>query len=169
MTTPSRDQAIAILDAGFVSIRDVADALSDDDFARSGTIGGGDWSAKDLIGHLQTWEEFALEAMAAWREGDKAPITDRLDVEGVDAVNRQAVRAKAAYDVDEARRSATDTHRRVVSELQAIGDGEWSSSTPEGSSWGGRLGDILEGLDLPFAHADAHIEDLQDFADSVRT
>jgi hypothetical protein len=45
--------------------------LNRDDFVRSATITGGYWSAKDLVGHLTSWEEHALGALAAWRRGER--------------------------------------------------------------------------------------------------
>ncbi|MCA1840855.1 MAG: hypothetical protein LC723_11100, partial [Actinobacteria bacterium] len=44
----------------------IATSLPEDLANRPSTIGGGDWSANDLLGHLQTWEEVAIDAYQSW-------------------------------------------------------------------------------------------------------
>ncbi len=80
--TPSRPQALRVLGEDHESVRELVERLGSDDLARPATIGGGDWSAKDLLGHLTSWEEHALEALAAWRRGESAPIQWALRIQG---------------------------------------------------------------------------------------
>ncbi|MGE0057491.1 MAG: DinB family protein, partial [Dehalococcoidia bacterium] len=37
-------------------------------------LGGGDWSVKELLGHLESWEEHVLGALEAWSHQQTAPI-----------------------------------------------------------------------------------------------
>ena len=71
MTT--RTEAIDILDAGHARIRRLLKQIPPHWIARAG-VGGGEWSPKDLLGHLCFWEEKVLEALAAWDAGERAPI-----------------------------------------------------------------------------------------------
>ena len=56
MADLSRDEAVAELEDGQRRIDQLLQGLSEEDLIRPATIGGGDWSAKDLIGHVATWE-----------------------------------------------------------------------------------------------------------------
>jgi hypothetical protein len=51
----SREDAIRIVSEGHRSVQELLSRLDDDAFVRRGTIGEGDWSAKDLAGHLADW------------------------------------------------------------------------------------------------------------------
>ncbi len=52
MAVPSREDAVRILDDGHGQIHSLVERLTEQDFERTATIGGGDWSARDLVGHL---------------------------------------------------------------------------------------------------------------------
>jgi hypothetical protein len=59
-------------------------ALIDELSSRARTtpgLGGGEWSAKDLLGHLESWERHALDALAAWGRDEPAPIVPHDVVE----------------------------------------------------------------------------------------
>ena len=62
---PTRRAAIRIIEEGHAEIRGLIDRLRPRDVTRQ-EIGRGRWSAKDVIGHMATWERFALEALEAW-------------------------------------------------------------------------------------------------------
>ena len=58
-----RDDAIRLLEEQHADVSGLLEELADDAFVRRGTIGGGEWSAKDLALHLGSWELFALETL----------------------------------------------------------------------------------------------------------
>ena len=57
--TPSREEALAIIRSDRRTLLTLIDRLPARALSRAG-LGGGDWSPKDLIGHLESWEEHAL-------------------------------------------------------------------------------------------------------------
>jgi hypothetical protein len=69
----TRIEAIDVLDAGHARISRLLKQIPHHWLARAG-VGGGEWSPKDLVGHLCFWEERVLEALAAWDAGERAPI-----------------------------------------------------------------------------------------------
>jgi hypothetical protein len=130
-------------------------------------LGGGDWSPKDLVGHLESCEEDALEAIDAWARGERAPITRALETIGVDEVNRRDVDRKAALRWDELRASAASTHAALLEALASADDAWWGSTEPaegEALTRGQQLGDILGGSRGPFRHDADHWDDLLSFA-----
>ena len=55
MTAITQAAALATLDEGQQTLLTLLGQLDDEALTRAGTIGG-DWSAKDLLGHLAFWE-----------------------------------------------------------------------------------------------------------------
>ena len=130
-------------------------------------LGGGEWSAKDLLGHLESWERHAIDALAAWDRGEPAPIDAALRADGVHEVNRRAVAAQARRSYASIATSAADTHLALIDAIRGITDERWSApASPRGRKpLGHRLGQILVGADL-FAHDRAHLRDLRSFVEA---
>jgi len=168
--TPSRPHALRVLEEEHESVRELVERLDADAFVRPATIGGGDWSAKDLLGHLTSWEEHALEAIAAWARGESAAIQRALRIQGLNGVNAEAVAADRERSADTVRRRFDDIHRRLVAEIRSMPDANWDSlpTTRSRRSLGFVVGGIVGGPAGPFAHASAHLAHLRAYVESVR-
>ena len=170
---PTRDDAISTLEEGRTAVDDLFGRLTDDQAARSGTIGGGDWSAKDLVAHLETWEAIALQALGEWRDGVVPSIEETFakGSDGVDALNAERYEAKLALTVSEVRAQAAQTHRQLLEEIRHMDDDEWTSRAFYETERRRRLGELLAGIlgapKRPFGHAFAHIPDLRSYVESV--
>lgn len=173
MALPTRQEAIGTLEEGRVAIDALVARLAGGEIVRAGTIGGGDWSALELIGHLGVWEELALEALAEWRD-ERVPFVEEVfrGSQTVDELNDErvaALRERAAGDV---RAWATQTHRALVAEIEAMSDDEWTSKAPYPAGQRDRLamllGSVLGASKRPFGHAFAHLPDLQAYVIELR-
>lgn len=167
---PTRAHAIRILEAGHTRVRSLIDELAPRAVTIRG-LGGGDWSPKDLVGHLASWEEYALEALEAWDEGHGPAIDKALWSSSTNAVNRAAVARKARWSAPEVIRRADATHAELMARLRAMSDARWRRpGTPRGrKAVGVRLGGILAGRrGEPFMHANAHLKDLTEFVAAHR-
>src|SRR5256885_10248189 len=116
---PTRTEAIRILErerrTTLASIQRLpARALT------TGGLGGGDWSPKDLIGHLESWEQHALDALEAWARGEPAPSDVALRSAGLNALNRAEVTRKSRGSAPKSLRSASDTHERIAAPLRSL-------------------------------------------------
>jgi hypothetical protein len=163
---PSRRRAIGSVDEGRRDARARQDGLPLRARTRPGP-GGGDWSPNDLLGHLESWQEYALEALDAWDE-DHGPAIDKVIWStSTSALNRDAVARKAARRPADQRRRAETTNERLLARLEAFGDTRWKRpGTSRGRTpAGNRLGDLLGGPPGPFRHADAHLRQLRAFAE----
>src|SRR5439155_15581439 len=88
VAAPTRQEALETLREGHERLASLLDQLSGDDLRRPRTIGGGDWSAIDLVDHLALWEQLALQSLSEWREGRRPMIEDVFGQEGgVDRLN----------------------------------------------------------------------------------
>jgi Mycothiol maleylpyruvate isomerase N-terminal domain len=164
--SPTRRQALRILEQGHRSVGELLDQLSRADMTTPG-LGGGEWSPKDLIGHLESWQEYALQALDAWDEGHGPTIDEALWSTSTSRVNRDAVARKARRSVPEMRRRGDQTYAVLVARIDALGDRRWRQpGTPRGrKTVGERLGSYLGGPAGPFRHAEAHLQQLRAFVE----
>jgi DinB superfamily len=163
-TVPSRRQALRMLAEQRAEIERLLGQLSARDRTRPG-LGGGEWSPKDLVSHLATWERFALDAVAAWERGERAPIDRELWSRSTSAINADGVRAAARLSWGEARRRADATHAELLGLIESMSDERWRTpATPRARHpVGMRIGQLLAGSTAPFTHDAAHLKDLRAF------
>lgn len=158
----SRDEAVAMLARGHDEVAALTAELSEASAERPG-LGGGEWSARDLLGHLTSWEEYALAALDSWATGETAPIDRALRRDGLDGVNLAAVRAKGERSYQDIRREFEAVHEQLVARIQGMTGEAWNAPPTSRSrrSLGVRLGSLLVGASGPFGHADSHLADLR--------
>jgi hypothetical protein len=159
---PSRREALRMLADQRAEIEALLGRLSGRDRTRSG-LGGGEWSPKDLVSHLASWERFALDAVAAWERGERAPIDRELWSRSTSAINAEGVRAAANLSWAQARRRADATHAELVGLIESLSDTRWRTpATPRARNpVGMRIGQLLAGSNGPFTHDLAHLKDLR--------
>ena len=170
---PTRAQAVTTLEAGHSGIRDLLDGLSEAELAAPATIGGGEWSAKDLIGHIQAWEGFALDAIGQWRKGERPTIEDTFaGQEKVDELNAVVFEQSRRRSPEDVRMEAERTHRALIDEIDRTTDEEWLSKASYPADRRRRLcellGSVLGAPKRPFGHAFAHLPDLEAYVTSRR-
>ena len=167
MSLPGPAEAVRILDEGHGRLNQLLDQLSEEEITLSATIGGGDWSAKDLVGHIASWEEIALETLGQWRARERPTIEDVFGQEAVDRLNAEKHRRKAEMPLDEVRRSAGNAHSVLIRELESMDESEWREKAfyeaKRRSTLGALLGSVLGAPQRPFGHAFAHIPDLEEY------
>lgn len=174
MALVARDEALQRLQEGNDLLRDLTGSLSDEEWTRSGTMGGGDWSVKDLIGHVASWEEIALESLAQWRAGRKPGIEESVfDTPGaIDRLNAENLERKRPLEPRTIREQADETHSRLLDEIRQMTDEEWGARASYDTERRKRLGDLLGSIlgapRQPFGHAFAHLPDLEGYVSSSR-
>jgi hypothetical protein len=85
--------------------------LSDAQLMKPGVTG--DWSVRDILAHVTTWEEEALTHLPLILEGGTPP---RYSVRygGIDAFNARMTEQKASLSLAAVRRQLAETHRRLI-------------------------------------------------------
>src|SRR6266508_1509600 len=170
----SREEAVATLAAGRERLLALLGRLGEDERERRGTIGGGDWSAKDLLGHVAYWQELALDSLAAWRRGE-VPWAEAEVFRGPDgaehAPNAADVERKRALPYEEVLEVHERTFRALIVEFHGLDDETWWSKAPYPAERRNRLGTMLGavlGSDRgPFTHAEIHDDDLAAYVGSL--
>jgi hypothetical protein len=134
-------------------------------------IGGTDWAAKDLMGHIAFWEELALDTIDAWRTGRRPRADDIADQAGTDRANAENQARTAPQSAAEIRSRAASAHQALVVAIHSLSDAEWQApapdDTPTRDSLGERLGGVLGAPNRPFGHAYAHLDDLRTYVRQV--
>jgi len=155
----SRAEALTILADGQAQLDALFATLDDAALAKPATIGGGEWSAKDLMGHIAFWEELALEAIDASRAG-RTPAVDEF--KNADEANAHNQRNTAPQSLADTRKRAATAHSAITSAIQSMSDSEWDAKL------GKRVAGILGGPRGAFDHAWAHLDDLRQYVASLR-
>jgi DinB family protein len=163
----TRQEAIEVLERGHGAVHRELKRIPKHWLARAG-LGGGGWSPKDLVGHLCFWESRVLEAIAAWDRGERAPIDAEIFTRSIGAINADAVRARSRHTMAKVVRDWDNVHGELIRTIRTMTDARWEQpATPRGrKSLGHRIGQLLIGRE-PFAHAQAHLKDLEAFADAI--
>jgi len=159
-----RTQAIRILERGRTQIDALILEIPKQALTTPG-LGGGGWSPKDLVGHLASWEEHALDAVAAWERGERAPIDELGRMLSTRAINDQNVRRKSGWSFARVQRESERTHEQLIDAIRTLDADSWTAPVgPRGRRplWQ-RLGGILSGPGGPFRHDESHLPSLADF------
>ncbi len=167
------DQAIDVLQDGDRRVRELLATVAEHDMMRPATIGGGEWSAKDLLGHLAFWEEIALETLRWRRRGERPRMEEAFTAGGTDELNAWNQERKRSWSLERIGTNAEQTHQGLISALGGLSDEEWrAKAAQEGSSGrplGEELGAVLGAPQRPFGHAWAHLPDLEAFVSALRS
>lgn len=99
------------IDASWTNLRDALDGIPDDRLAEKGAVG--EWSVKDVMGHIGFWDEQAV--VAAHREMAGEPKREA----DWQAMNEQQAATAADRGSAEQRSSMEQAHEAVVALLQA--------------------------------------------------
>ena len=100
--------------------------LSDAQLMEPGSIG--DWSVRDILAHVSTWEEEALTHLPLILEGGTPP---RYSVRygGIDAFNARMNEQKASLPLAVVRQQLDETHRRLIDFVRRTPDDQLSRET----------------------------------------
>jgi hypothetical protein len=165
----STQEAVAVIAGSHREVHALLAGISLDELEEPATIGGGEWSAKDLVGHLTTWEEVALATIDQWRAGQRPAIEDTFAARGGDVLNADEVARKSTGTPEDLLRAFDEVHGRLCERLLGISSAEWTRPGPyeiEGRprTLGSLIGGVLGSESGEFQHFAAHRSDLRAFS-----
>jgi hypothetical protein len=167
--TTTQAQATAELERLDRQYQELLTSLVDADWERPGTIGGGDWSLRDLVGHIMSWEELALGTISA-AETDRPPPWPKGDI---DEINREMVARQGQLPLEELRQRSTKTHAQLIQIISELPAATWVTPISMGDDppleLNELVGRVLGADDHPFGHLTAHLGDLRSFAEAAPT
>jgi Mycothiol maleylpyruvate isomerase N-terminal domain len=167
-----RDEAARLLEEQHAEVAALFAELDEDAFALRGTMGGGEWSAKDLAAHLGLWEEFALATIDEFGRGERPRFEERSESQTGDQLNDEGVERFLHASTPDVMTRFDDLHRRLISAIGSTTDDAWGAEypfDPDDATLGERIGSLL-GSDEGggFTHASAHLDDLRAYVDATK-
>jgi hypothetical protein len=121
----SRQRLLNRLDEAWVAFKDSYAGVSDPQLTEVGVTG--DWSVRDILAHVTTWEEEALKYLPLIVERGRPPRYVKYG--GIDAFNAAMTERKRGLSVSEVLRQLDDTHRRLVDFVQSVPEEEFVRET----------------------------------------
>jgi hypothetical protein len=118
----NRRQLMARIDARWKELVRSNEGLSEEHMALPGVVG--DWSVKDLIAHVTTWEEEALKMLPLIARGLRTPLYG-----GIDRFNAKSVARKRSLSHDQVSRESAETHQRLISYLEEVPESLFATET----------------------------------------
>jgi hypothetical protein len=122
-----RTQLLARLEKAWQDFHESFAGLSDSQMMKSGVTR--DWSVRDILAHVTTWEQEALKHLPTILKGGKPP---RYSVThgGINAFNRLMTEQKRSLTLTDIRRDLEDTHRRLIRLVESVPEGQFRTETP---------------------------------------
>ena len=121
-----KDQLLKKLEDAWAEIKESYAGLSDTQLLEPGVMG--EWSVKDMLAHVTTWEEEALKYLPLILSGGKPPRYTRFG--GIDGFNAQMAEQKREMALPDVLRQLEETHRRLLDYLHSVPDEHFTRETP---------------------------------------
>jgi hypothetical protein len=121
-----RQQLLKRLDKAWAAMKESYAGLPDSQLTEPGVTGR--WSVKDILAHVTTWEEEALQHLPHILEGGR-PARYSTRYGGIDAFNAQMTERKRGLLLSEVMRQLEDTHRRLIAYIQSTPDEQFTRET----------------------------------------
>src|SRR5919204_4471594 len=112
----NRQQLLNKLDVAWAAIKESYAGLSDSQLLETGVAG--DWSVKDILAHVTTWEEEALKHLPLIIEGGRPPRY--MTYGGIDAFNAWMTEQKRALSFADVLTQLNETHGRLLAFIASI-------------------------------------------------
>jgi hypothetical protein len=113
------------LDTAWAALKESYAGLPDSLLMEPGVMGN--WSVKDSLAHVTTWEEEALKYLPLIIEGGRPPRYAKYG--GIDAFNAQMTEQKRGLSLSDVRRQLDETHRRLIDFIQSAPEDQFTRET----------------------------------------
>src|SRR5262249_26150427 len=111
-----REQLRMRLESAWRAFQESYIGLSDSEMLTPGVTG--DWSVRDILAHVTTWEQEALKHLPTILKGGKPPRYSTT-YGGINTFNRTMTEQKRHLTLTEVRRESEATHRRLISFIES--------------------------------------------------
>jgi len=120
----NKAQVLEKIDSTWLELKAAASGLSNEQMMTPGVTG--DWSVKDILGHVSIWEEESLKYLPLILRGEKTPRYSKL-YGGIDAFNAQMTLQIQKLTLDEVLTRFDQAHQRLTAFLQGVPDEAFKS------------------------------------------
>ena len=120
-----KQQLLKRLEKAWVAIRESYAGLSESQMTEPGVTGN--WSVKDILAHVTTWEEEALKYLPLIITGGRPPRYTRYG--GIDAFNAQMTEQKRGLALSDVLGQLDETHRRLLDYIRSVPEEPFTRET----------------------------------------
>jgi hypothetical protein len=150
----SRDDAWIALDRSFKAFMDSLGHLTEEELTASDVVGR--WSVKDVVAHVWSWVDEAVQTAKAWQ--GKRPWQENVRFD--DDWNEKQVQSRAALPLINVVDGLTGAHRRLMHLLDMAEDEELA--TMGKASWGEEM-TLVDFFYSMAGHYQEHAVDLKNY------
>lgn len=121
-----KHQLFQKLEQAWTALKESYVGLSEAQLTEPGVMG--EWSVKDILAHVTTWEQEALKYLPLILSGGRA--LRYIQFGGIDAFNAQMAAQKRGMALSEVLRQLEETHRQLLDYLQSVPEEHFTRETP---------------------------------------
>jgi hypothetical protein len=110
------------LENSWIALQKSMSDIQETDLVKAGAVG--EWSLKDVLAHVSTWEEETLKALPLLIEGKRAAA-----YHGIDRFNAEQHRLWRDSSLADIRKRSVETHRRLLEFLAIVHEEHFSTET----------------------------------------
>ena len=114
------------LEKTWAAFKEAYAGLSEEQMMEPGVTG--DWSVKDILAHVTTWEQEALKVLPIILEGGRPPRYSVI-YGGIDAFNAQMAEQNRSLSLSEVLKGLDETHRRLIETVQNAPEEQFTRET----------------------------------------
>jgi hypothetical protein len=118
-------QLLKHLGKAWTAIKESYAGLSDSQLTEPGVIGN--WSVKDILANVTTWEEEALKYLPLIITGGRPPRYSQYG--GIDAFNAHMTEQKRDLALSDVLRQLDETHRRLIDYIRSVPEDHFTRET----------------------------------------
>jgi hypothetical protein len=179
LASVDRQTALQLLETEHAAVRALIEDLTPEEMTRPDTIEYGlypdqECSFKDLLAHLITYEVYAVEAVAAWQQGQKHWIIDAMRSPSTSRdVHYNGIACRAHLSLEAVIHEWETAQAALMQTISGLSDTAWRSPAPypapEPTDLGGMLEAILVAPPRPmYRHLPVHIPDSAAYVRGLR-
>ncbi len=120
-----KQQLLKRLEKAWAAIEESYDGLSDSQLTEPCIIGN--WSVKDILAHVTTWEEEALKYLPLIITGGRPPRY--IQYGGIDAFNAQMTEQKRGLALSDVMKQLDETHHRLIDYIRSVPEEHFTRET----------------------------------------
>jgi hypothetical protein len=120
--TSNKQRVLRRLDRAWAGLKESYAGLSDRRLTEPGVTG--DWSVKDILAHVTTWEGEALKYLPLIIAGGRPPRYVRYG--GLDAFNARMTEEKRGLSLSDVLTQLDDTHGRLLAFIEGTPDAHFT-------------------------------------------
>jgi len=122
----TREQVLKRLNDGWLGLKESYAGLPESQLLEPGVTG--QWSVRDILAHITTWEEEALQHLPLILKGG-TPLRYSIKYGGIDAFNALMTEQKAGLALSEVLKQLEETHSRLLDYLRDAPEEQFKRET----------------------------------------